>query len=226
MRLWDLRPWETAVEVSVRGFAAPTVDGAIVHRSYDLEPVDVECIHGLPVTSVERTLVDAGSYLGDGAVERAVDSAIGTGRTTVARLRAMRERVGRHGRAGVTAIDRALGDAAPGIDSAESPMEIALLRLIIEHGIAVPVSQFEVSIGSERFRADFAYPDAALLIEYDGYREHIAADRFERDRRRQNLLQLHGWLVLRFTKSDVRDRGSWVAGQISAALRNRSGDPR
>lgn len=219
MRLWNLRPWETAIEVSVRGIAAPSVEGAVVHRSYDLVAGDVRRVDGIRVTSVARTIVDAGSYLGDGAVERAVDAAIGTGLTTAASLQEFRNRVGRHGRTGVTAVDRVLGDAPEQIDAGESPMEIALLRLIERHSLPTPVAQLTVEVSGRRFRADFAYPDARVLIEYDGYREHIDPVQFARDRWRQNLLVLDGWVVLRFTKADLRERPVWVVTQIRDALR-------
>ncbi|MDW3219167.1 MAG: type IV toxin-antitoxin system AbiEi family antitoxin domain-containing protein [Acidimicrobiales bacterium] len=226
MRVWDLRPWETALEVTVRGFAAPAVEGVVVHRSWDLSPEDVCEVGGLPVTSVTLTLVDAGSYLRDWEVERAVDAAVGLGLVTNDEIRAHRERVGRHGRSGVTAIDRVLGEAPTSVDAAESPMEIALMRLIDRHGLPAATPQYPVEVAGQRFRIDLAYPEQRVLIEYDGYREHVAPEQFERDRRRQNALVLAGWIVLRFTKSDVRDRPAWVAGEIRRALGSRPPDPR
>ncbi|GJM37622.1 MAG: hypothetical protein DHS20C19_09890 [Acidimicrobiales bacterium] len=218
MRAWDVRPWETALEVSVRGFAAPVVDGVVVHRSWDLTPEDVREVRGLPVTSVAFTLVDAGAYLRDWEVERALDTAVGLGLVTIDEIRALRRRVGRHGRTGVTAIDRVLGDVSASVDLAESPMEIALMRVIDRHGLPAATPQYPVEVDGQHFRIDLAYPEQRVLLEYDGYREHIGAEQFERDRRRQNALVLAGWTVLRFTKSDVRSRPEWVAAEIRRAL--------
>lgn len=218
MRLWVIRPWETAVEVMVRGIAAPDVEGAEVHRSYDLIDDDVRHVSGIPVTSPERTLVDAGAYLPDHQVARAFDSAVGSGLTTPAAVRALRERVGRHGRTGVTAIDRVLESVPDGVGHTESPMEIALLRLIEGAGLPTPEPQFPIELAGHRFRVDFAYPDRRVVLEYDGFEAHSGEAAFARDRWRQNQLVLAGWLVLRFTKADLGDRPEWVASKVRAAL--------
>jgi very-short-patch-repair endonuclease len=222
LRLWDLWRFGRVIDVTVRGLAAPHVDGAVVHRTWDLEPDDVTWVNGIPVTSVPRTLVDAGVYLSKRRVEDLVDGAIGTGLVSVADIRRFRERVGRHGRTGVGKIQQVLDALPEDIESTESPKEIALLRLTRTHGLPAPVTQFPVVARGQGFRVDLAYPDARVLLEYDGYLEHIDPVRFARDRERQNLLVLDGWHVLRFTKVDLRDREARVAAQIREAI----GSPR
>ena len=219
-RLWDLRPWETVVETTVRGLAAPRVDGAIIHRTWDLEPADITWIDGLPVTSVARTLCDAGVHHREREVTRMVGAAIGLGIATVEDLAAFRRRVGRHGRTGVVAIDNALEELGINIGEVGSPMESALLRLIRRYGLPDPVAQFPVRIGGEQFYIDLAYPESRVLLEYDGYLEHIDPDRFARDRQRQNALVLAGWIVLRFSKTDLKNREVWVASEIRRACMN------
>ncbi len=224
-RLWDLRPWESVVEVTVRGLAAPVVEGAIVHRSWDLEPDDVTSVGRLPVTTVSRTLCDAGVHHHDREVARMVEVTLGRSLVTVDELRACRERIGRHGRTGVVAIDRAIGDLSHEVDATESPMEAALLRLIHRHGLPQPVAQFPVRVGGRQFFADLGYPDHRLLLEYDGFLEHIEPAQFARDRQRQNALVLDGWIVLRFSKVDLRERETWVAAEIRRALARPRADP-
>jgi very-short-patch-repair endonuclease len=56
-----------------------------------------------------------------------------------------------------------------------------------------------VRVGGDRFRLDFAYPEAMVAIEYDGWDAHSSRAAFDRDRRRDRILQLAGWRVLRFT---------------------------
>jgi very-short-patch-repair endonuclease len=218
LQLWDFQRFERVVEVTVRGLAAPSVKGAIVHRTWDLEPEDVTWVNGIPVTTVVRTLVDAGVHFSKREVERLVDAAIGTGLVTVAEIQRFRERVGRHGRTGVGRIQQVLDELPDEVESTESPMEIALLRLTLNYGLPAPVTQFSVVARGQRFRIDLAYPDARVLLEYDGYREHIDPARFARDRERQNLLVLDGWHVLRFTKVDLRERPASVAAQIREAI--------
>jgi len=219
-RLWDLRPWETVVEITVRGFASPMVEGAITHRTWDLVPADITWVDGLPVTSVARTLCDAGVHHHDREVARMVEVALGRSLVTVAELRGFRKRVGRQGRTGVVALDEALGDLGPEADKVDSPMEAALLGLIRRAGLPDPVAQFPVRAGGHQFYVDLAYPESRVLLEYDGFVEHIDPVQFARDRQRQNALVLDGWVVLRFSKVDLRDRRTWVAAQIRRACRN------
>ncbi len=64
-------------------------------------------------------------------------------------------------------------------------------------------------MNGERFRLDFAYPDQKIAIEYDGWEWHSSRSAFDRDRRRDRMLQLAGWTVLRITSqtsdSDLLD---------------------
>lgn len=219
-RLWDLRPWETIVEVTVRGGNSPTVDGAVVHRSWDLEPVDITWVEGLPVTSVPRTLCDAGVHHRKEEVARMVSAAIGRDLVTLGDLRAFRARVGRHGRTGVGVLDAVLETMSSEVDKTQSPKEADLLRLLTAHGLPDPVAQLPVVVRGERFRLDLAYPQSRVALEYDGFVEHISPAQFDRDRYRQNLLLLDGWLVLRFSRVDLRERAAWVATQVRHALDN------
>ncbi|HEY2297271.1 MAG TPA: DUF559 domain-containing protein [Jatrophihabitans sp.] len=65
---------------------------------------------------------------------------------------------------------------------------------------------------------DVAFPAAKLAIEVDGWAFHSDADRFQRDRHRQNALHALGWTVLRFTWADLTTRPSYVAATIRAQL--------
>lgn len=67
-------------------------------------------------------------------------------------------------------------------------------------------------------RVDFAYPEAKLAIEIDGYRWHAGNDAWQRDRRRNNELSRLGWTVLRFTAADLKDARR-VTAQVRDVLR-------
>ena len=59
-----------------------------------------------------------------------------------------------------------------------------------------------------RWRADFAWPGAMLLVEIEGGTHsggrHVRGKGFEEDARKYNRAALLGWTVLRFTGSQVR----------------------
>lgn len=58
--------------------------------------------------------------------------------------------------------------------------------------------------------ADVLFSRLRLVIEVDGRAHHTAADRFQRDRQRQNALVAAGYIVLRFTWHDIVERPDYV----------------
>lgn len=74
-------------------------------------------------------------------------------------------------------------------------------------------------VHGRKFRIDFAFPLEKVAIEFDGYRYHgFSKKGFKQGLERQNILVAHGWRVLRYTLTDVRDRLDDVMTEIGAAL--------
>ncbi len=101
--------------------------------------------------------------------------------------------------------------------------ELALLQHVRAVGLPEPVREFPFA-APRRYRADFAYPDARLLIEveggvYSGGR-HTRGTGYTEDARKYNLAVLLGYRILRFTAEMVRD-GTAVA-VIEEALREQA----
>ena len=65
---------------------------------------------------------------------------------------------------------------------------------------------------------DCVHVERRVVIEVDGLAWHTQADRFQRDRTRQNHLVNEGWHVLRFTHDDLTHRPHRVLATIRAAL--------
>ena len=86
-------------------------------------------------------------------------------------------------------------------EPAESPMETRLRWHLIQDGLPRPYVQAELRNHEGRFvgRADLYYPQARLVIEYDGANHR---DRLVEDDRRQNAIIDAGFRVLRFTAAD------------------------
>ena len=70
---------------------------------------------------------------------------------------------------------------------------------------------------------DLLWPDHGLIVELDGRTAHATRAGFEADRRRDNELQLAGFLVLRFTHRRLRQEPEAVIREITAALAVRGG---
>ncbi len=74
-------------------------------------------------------------------------------------------------------------------------------------------------VQGRKFRIDFAFPMEKVAIEFDGYRYHgFSKKGFKQGLERQNILVAHGWRVLRYTLTDVRDRLEVVIKEIESAL--------
>ena len=103
---------------------------------------------------------------------------------------------------------------------AESPMESVLRWLVHDAGLPAPVLQYVVreAGGWALGRADLAWPERRVLVEFDGD-VHRDRDVFVNDLRRQNRLIAAGWMVLRFTSADVLGRPDEVVAEIRRALR-------
>jgi Protein of unknown function (DUF559) len=103
---------------------------------------------------------------------------------------------------------------------AESPMESVVRWLVHEAGLPAPDLQYEVRDARGAFvaRADLAWPDRKVVVEFDGD-VHRERDVFVKDLRRQNRLIAEGWTVLRFTSADVLGRPDEVLAEIRRAVR-------
>lgn len=74
-------------------------------------------------------------------------------------------------------------------------------------------------VQGRKFRIDFAFPMEKVAIEFDGYRYHgFSKKGFKQGLERQNILVAHGWRVLRYTLTDVRDRLEMVIKEIESTL--------
>jgi very-short-patch-repair endonuclease len=219
-RIWEVDRLRSApLEISVPAGRQPRLHGVSVHRASDLHPEDIRRVGAMPVTSPARTLVDLGAVARPWLVERALDSRLVAGHVGVDEVSALLDVVARKGRSGAGVLRavlarRALGDAAP-----DSLAEAMLARILAAHGVPAPTYHHLVTIAGEVFEVDFAYPEAKLAIEVDGYGPHSSREAFERDRRRQNLMEEDGWRFLRYTPAVLTTRAGSVAAQVHRLLR-------
>ena len=92
-------------------------------------------------------------------------------------------------------------------------METRLRWLLIQAGLPRPEVQTKLLGGA--FRVDLYYPEARLILEYDGSNHR---ERLVEDNRRQNLLVNAGYQLLRFTTADIYKHADVTVAQVRAAL--------
>ena len=154
-------------------------------------------IRGLPATSIHRTLRDIC------AQSPGLPSLIVLDMALRARI------IARNALNGIGLMSLA--------EPAESQMETRLRWLLTEAGLPRPQVQVDLRADDGRFlgRADMYYPQARLVVEFDGGNHR---DRLVSDDRRQNELVGSGFTVLRFTSADLHARPHVVVMQVRGAL--------
>jgi very-short-patch-repair endonuclease len=91
-------------------------------------------------------------------------------------------------------------------------------RLLRDAGITGWQANRPVILRGSTFYVDVIFRELKLIIEIDGRLYHTEAEVFETDRRRQNLLVLDGWCVLRFTWTMIEEHPEEVIAMICEAI--------
>jgi very-short-patch-repair endonuclease len=219
--LWGMVDRPDIIEVIVpRRLHLWRQSGVRTHR-IDLRPWAVTVRHGLPVTTRRETALDHIGRMPSGKAFPFADRALQQGWLLP---RDFEDRVRRQpGRIGNTRM-RLLATTAG--DGAAAHSERVLHGLLRRAGLAGWVPNHDIWLGGELAGVvDVAFTAARLAIEIDGMAWHVGADRFQRDRTKQNALVGAGWTVLRFTWSDLVDRPGYVIATIRRHLANSGSVP-
>ena len=184
-----------------------------IHRGR-LTGEEVTRLSMLPVITPARTWRDLAAVLLPSALLAVTDQLLAGGCRREGLARQLAQRPNGRGSARARAV-LPVADAC-----AESPMESVLRWLCHEARLPAPQVQYVVRSASGAFlgRADLAWPERRVLVEFDGdvHRERTV---FVNDVRRQNAFIAEGWVVLRFTSADVLGRPDRVIAAIRQALR-------
>jgi len=193
------------------------IEGVIVHRSRTLRSADLTRIGAIPLTRPPRTLIDLSSALDEDPLEDAFDDFLRrdllTARAVLARLEL--EPTSR----GTRTLRRLARDRIGG-HKGESRRENDLRRLLRRAGLPEPDAQVAIRDARGRFiaRADLAYRDARVVVEYDSWEWHSGRKSFEADKVRRNRMRRAGWSVLEITGRQVRVSPQEVIRTVEDAL--------
>ncbi len=194
-----------------------------IHESTDLHLASPTERDHIPCTGLVRTLVDLGAVVPVERVQQACDDAVRRGLCTWDDLLEALVAHSRRGRRGVGAL-RAVLDASYGSTVPDSRFNRLVERLLLAAGLPQPSVEHVVRSVDGAFvaRVDLAYPALRIAVELDGRRDHLTSAAFEHDRRRQNGLELLGWLVLRYTWRQYADSPTRLVSDVARAIRIRS----
>jgi hypothetical protein len=210
-----LRSHAAAIDVTIRAGGRARRPRIRIHWARSLPADEVTRLHGLPVTTPARTLLDlAASGLRGRRLEAALDRAERELRVDWADVRRLLDR--HAGRAGVPALRETLARYAPGSVETLSVLEEIVLELCAEHGLPRP----QVNAVVEGRRRDFHWPGTGLVVEADSYAWHRSPSALNEDRERDVELTLAGLRSLRFTYEQCTRRRRYVAESILRGLRH------
>ncbi len=208
----DSLPLETTVVLERR----PRVPGVRVHRSGLLVEHDVTNVTGIPVASVERTIVDLSSRRSEHALAQLLDEAVRRRLTSVGRVLRCASRLprapGRSPKTLCAVLEPRLQCAPP----RESVLEDFVYDAIRRFGLPLPLCQHTIKVDGRCYRLDLCYLRERVVVEVDGFEYHNGRASFDRDRTRGNDIALAGYLVLRVTAAFT----DWqIAKTVATALR-------
>lgn len=199
------------IEVTVPFNEEPDPSGVIVHRTRRPNPASV--VDAIPVTSIEKNLLDLAPILGERNLYKATRSAIHMGLTTAEKFDLA---IGRYGGRGVAGTRRArLVAREVADDQSGSPAEIDLAWIVADAPVPPPIQQMQIALPRGGFAyPDFCWPDRMRIVEVDGFGAHGTPEQLEADLQRQNQLMELGWEIRRFTASEIRDEPHRVRAEI------------
>jgi very-short-patch-repair endonuclease len=164
---------------------------------------------GLRYTTPALTALDLCATVGGDAI----DQALRTRATTLAQLQRALDltaaRVGNRSRRQLLLDSRA---------EPWSKAERRFHRLLRDAGITGWQANRPVVLKGSTCYVDVIFRKLKLVIEIDGRLYHTGTQVFETDRRRQNLLVLDGWFVLRFTWTMIEEHPEEVIAMVREAI--------
>jgi very-short-patch-repair endonuclease len=209
--LWELRQSNSGViDVTV-----PSRNGRIrragirLHRSGRLAAAEVTVRHGIPVTTVARTLLDLADGLERQALRRTITEAEYLDLFDLTAINAVvQNNPGRSGARLMSAV------VAAG-HRTRSPLEERFLSLLERRGVEPP----QTAVWIEGYEVDFLWPRASLVVELDGAAAHNTRTAFNADRLRDRRLWRAGLRTMRLTDAALEDEEAVLADLAQAGVR-------
>jgi very-short-patch-repair endonuclease len=180
----------------------------ILTHNVKLDPRDCTRRDRIPVTTVQRTLLDLAAVADERVLRRAINEADRRNRLD---RRAIHELLTRNPRRpGTKALRSLMAAVDPQARRTRSDLEVAVLELCTKHGIPAPVSNAKI----EGIEVDFHWPGTNLIVELDAYEYHRTPAEFDRDRRRDAELMAKGYVVLRVSEQWLETDPAGVADAV------------
>lgn len=201
----------TAVHVLDPGVRMRSTTGLVVHQRAG---APLQWVASRRATAPAWTAVEVARQLNRPRALATLDAALHSRWCTPAELdQAVRAQRGRRG-------IRAVRLLLPFADArSESAMESEARLVMIDHGLPLPELQYTIhGANGERWRVDFAWPDARVAAEYESVEWHAGRTEMLRDKARFAGVQEVGWTVVPIVVDDIRRRPERLTQRIAGHL--------
>lgn len=208
--LWGVRRSRGAIEVT-RSSGGVGQARIRVHQA-KLRSGETTIRARIPVTTVERMLVDMAGRLDERQLEYLIVDADRAGLLRWSRLNDLLDQSS--GRIGIGRLRGVVEAIDPGAAETRSSLEIDFLALCRKAGLPPP----QVNVLVENQLVDFLWPEERVLVETDGFDYHRDRRAFERDHESTLALEAAGYTVRRVTYRMLkRDPGRFL-GEVRRSL--------
>ena len=184
----------------------------ITHRARRSDLADATTWRGIPITTVQRTLVDLAAVLEEDQLARAVHEADVRHHTTPKQVEQVLS--ARHNWPGARKLRRVIWGEVP---VTLSRLESRFLDVLRNASLPQP----EVNRRVDGGYVDCRWPEHHLTVELDSYRFHNSRHAWEQDRRREREAHARGDDFRRYTYGDVTEDPRLMLAELRIALRAR-----
>jgi very-short-patch-repair endonuclease len=206
--------------IEIVAYTGIKLQGVKVHRLKPDDRPGQTFVNGLPVTRVERTIIDLAGCLPIRVVGVAIDHALRKRVTTLARLWRELDTTGGQGRRGTRALRIMLEVRDEMTAEMRSTFEAKMRRILkrIKDHSAIPNFRVVTPHGVRYF--DFCYPGLKLAIECHSVDYHTG-ERMKADVRRHRELEAMGYKILYFLWDEVCFQPEMVEAEVRRAIAER-----
>ena len=196
--LWNLEIFERPhPEISIPEGKSTRRGNIVVHESRQWGTRAQTVRQGLPVTGIERTILDCAAKVGINTTERLAEAAIRKRLTTWLKLADCLSTHSARGRNGCLTLRQLLQIRLGNRTVPLSDFSRRIVQLLERANLPSPVVEYRIanSSGQHLLQVDLAWPALKKAWELDGLRWHFGRDDVERDRRKRNAVVAEGWII-------------------------------
>jgi very-short-patch-repair endonuclease len=225
--LWGIRRG-TRIEVTVPRGGRTSRKGVHLHWA-NLPADEATTHHGIPTTTVPRTLLDLSAVVQHDELRSAMRQAEQLRLTDPLWLGDL---IGRYPRKpGIPILKAVVQEAQRGLNIVRSELEESFQAFLLNACLPLPITNTLI----EGIEVDCVWRDQRLIVELDSRTHHAIVHAFETDRARDRRLEAAGWRVVRITWRQLHDTPEEIEADLRKLLaqapapparsRTRSGSP-